>query len=149
MTAEHLSDNDIQLYVLDKINCTDTIIEHVDMCPSCKAKADTYQLLFSVIKQQSKPTFEFEFSGLVLSRLTDQEPANSKATSLFWPIAFIGVCSICVTGYLFGQHLINMFLSVSAISMYLVFTAAITLICFQGIEMINKYKRKINKLDFV
>lgn len=148
MTGEHISDNDIQQYVLDKINCTNATIEHVDMCPGCKAKADTYQLMFSAIKQQSKPTFEFDLTGLVLSRLTDQEPANSNATSLVWPLAFIGVCSICVTGYLFGQHLINMFLSISAISMYLVFTAAITLICFQAIEMIRKYKRKIDKLDF-
>ncbi|HEV7348193.1 hypothetical protein [Telluribacter sp.] len=148
MTDEHISDNDIQQYVLDKPNCTNAIIEHVDICPSCKAKAHIYQLLFSAIKHQSKPIFEFDLAGLVLSCITNHKPANSKATSLVWPFAFFGVCSICAIGYLFGQHLINMFLSIPSISMYLVFTAAITLMCFQGIEMITKYKKKINKLDF-
>jgi hypothetical protein len=148
MTDEHISDNNIQQYVLDKLNCMNDIIEHVDMCASCKAKADTYQLLFSAMKHQSKPTFEFDLTGLVLSGITDHEPTNSKAASFTWVIALIGVCSICVTGYLFGQYLINMFLSISAIALYLLFTAAITLICFQAVEMIKRYKRKIGKLDF-
>lgn len=147
MITEHISDDDIQQYVLDNVNCHNDIIEHLSICPDCKTKAATYRLLILTIEQQAKPTFEFNLTDLVLSKIGYQEPAYSKNNSFVWFIVSIGIFSIGIAGYLFGQYLISLFVSISSMTLYLVFTTGITLFLFQVIEIFRNHKRQMGKLN--
>ena len=147
MISMHVSDLDIQRYIFDKANCTDHIIEHMDLCPGCKAKADTYRFLFSEINLQTKPAFDFDLPGVVLQRIAHQKPAFATNSPLVWLLAAISIGSIIVTNYLFGKYLVSMFAGISSMTMFLLITTATMLLIFYGSEMFRKYKRLMETLD--
>ena len=78
MITKHLSDFDIQQWVLDKSNCDANIIEHIQECEHCKMKVETYQLLFSEIKEQPKPAFDFNLSEIILPQISPAQPTSQS-----------------------------------------------------------------------
>ena len=76
----HLTDDEIQQYVLEKANGSDTIIEHIQECTHCKERAEEYSLLFRAIQQQEKPVFDFDLADLVLQQLpkSQSQPRSER-----------------------------------------------------------------------
>jgi hypothetical protein len=146
--SEHIIDSDIQQYVLDSANCDLKVIEHMNICQNCRKKADVYQLLFSEIKRQAKPAFDFDLTELVLSNVMRKEPDVSQTSTLIWLVTLIGISSVVIIGYLFGSHIVRLFEGVSSMATYLVVTSAMLLILLQGIDMFRKHKRQMAMLDF-
>jgi hypothetical protein len=156
MTQQHLSDADIQQWVLDKQQCAPEIITHMNICEHCQVKAETYQLLFSEIKQQPKPVFNFDVSELVLPQLSHQSLESSGSRFLYYLIACFAVAAIGVSAYLyriqlnrlFKKYVLDISSGVSKGALYLLITTALTILIFQSIELYKKYQRKINDLNF-
>ena len=147
MTGIHITDNDIQQFVLDKGNCSFTVMDHMSVCSDCRAKAETYTLLFSEIKHQAKPAFDFDLTGLVLLNIMQKETIGSRTSALIWLFTIIGLSPLVITIYLFGNYIVQVLAGVSSMTMYLVITTSVLLLLLQGIEMFRKYKKQMALLD--
>jgi hypothetical protein len=147
MTSKHLSDYDIQQLVLDESNCDHSIIQHARMCPRCSSKAETYRLIFASLEEQPKPVFEFDLAGLVLSKLEAKEETHPFPNRLTYLTVTIIAAPLAAVSYLFGENLVDIFSSVSTISLYMVGATTSTFLAFQIIEMIRKHKKQMADLD--
>jgi hypothetical protein len=148
MTNDHLSDTDIQQFVLDQSNCDSNIIDHIHVCDSCKAKAEAYQLLFSAIQQQPTPAFDFDLSSLVLSQIAQPKPEPVANRMLIFLLVLIGLSFVIISGWLFGDYFLNMFTGITSMAIYLTVTVAVTFLFFQGIEMYKRYQKQMDALNF-
>lgn len=148
MTNDHLSDTEIQQFVLDKSGCGSDIIDHIHVCDSCKAKAGAYQLLFSAIQQQPTPAFDFDLPDLVLSQIAQSKPKPVSGKVLVFLLIFMSASSIAITAWLFGDYFLTMFNGIASMVIYLTLTVAVTFLLFQGIEMYKKYQKQMDALNF-
>lgn len=147
MTDKHITDNEIQQYVLDKTNCPTIVIDHISVCPTCKAHAKTYRLLFSEIKQQPKPVFDFDLTGLVVASIVHEKAFVSKSSGFLWIPILTGLGIIGSTIYFFGKFLVHVFASISVMAMYLIVITAVLLLALQGIEMLRVHKKQMAALN--
>lgn len=148
MTTGHLSEMELQQCALDKSGCTKEVREHMEACESCQAEAEAYQLLFSGIKEQPKPVFDFDVSGLVLAQMPG---AKTRVSRFGFPAFFLAVlvCStIGIPLYLFRKNIWNMFSEISSLFMYTIVVAAIVIVVFRIIGMYKKYQRQMKALNF-
>ena len=57
MVIIHLTDDEVQQYVVDRQHCEVKIVEHIHFCEVCRAKVEVYQMMIKGIKQQPQPAF--------------------------------------------------------------------------------------------
>jgi hypothetical protein len=146
MVTKHLTDYEVQTYVVDKENVEMRIIEHIDICIECRAKVQVYRVLISGIEQQPQPVFDFDLSASVLKQL----PLQAKATSdrLFtWILIFISIGFLGSAAYYFRNYMASMFEGVAAIAIYLIAISAITVIAALVFDMYKKYQKEMKILD--
>jgi hypothetical protein len=146
MKNNHLSDSEIQEYILDGSHEL-SITQHIDACERCKGKVKVYQHMILGIRNQAHAEFDFNLSETVISKITERNSPRSYVHT-FWLVAMTGVVTIGITGYLFWKYLITLFPAISAMPMYFAITITITLFLFQGIDIVSKFKRKMDALNF-
>jgi len=141
MTNEHLSDEQIQTFVLDRSTCEPGIGEHVQQCDLCQMKVETYQLMITAIEEQPIPAFDFDISEAVLANIEWQK-RNGRNWWLFILIA-AGLSVSGVAVYLFREDIAGMFQGISTFLIYLIaFTGLLILIAVM-IDMLKSYKSKL------
>ena len=141
----HLTDEEIQQYVLDAHTCSEVLLKHIKHCEHCQQQALHYQLLFEGIEAQEKVVFNFDLTSLVMEQLPQTKPAYDK--QLIYALAATIVTMIGATGFVFGNSLISLFAYVQPILVGLVIITAIGLAVFLGIDMYQKYKAQIKTLS--
>lgn len=144
----HLTEEQIQQYVLEKANCTDEIKEHIQACIHCKERAEEYNLLFRGIQQQEKPVFDFDLADLVLQQLPKSQTDHFSEKWISLLIIFISILFCCVIGYLFGKNLVIPFGGISPVFMGLIITTVISVFAFLYIDMNKSYHAKMKALNF-
>lgn len=147
MITGHLSDTEIQQFVLDRSNCASHIIDHIQLCDSCKAEADAYRLLFPAIQQQPAPAFDFDLQKLVLSQIAKLKPKPALSRGFVFLLILISVSFTAVAGWLFSVYL-NRYTIFTSMAVYLTVTVTATFLLFQGIEMYKKYQKQMDALNF-
>jgi amino acid transporter len=148
MTNEHLSETEIQEYVLDKTNAPENIIEHVALCESCKIKVENYKILFAGISQQPASSFNFNLSGLVMAQLPQPKTKVLPERFVIYLLSFIAIAIIGFLGYVFRKNIENIFAGISFLFMIIIIIASFIIIVFKSIEIYKKYQQKINLLNF-
>jgi hypothetical protein len=156
MIDNHLADVDIQQYVLDKANCKMNIITHMHDCEYCKEKAETYKLIFSEIKQQPKPAFDFNLSAAVLKQISIEKPKFSLNSlpgflTILSALAAIGVPSYLFKAkiiYFFKTYILGITSGISSIVIFLIVITFLIFLIFQSVEMYGRYRQKNNALNF-
>jgi hypothetical protein len=156
MTDKHLGDADIQQFVLDKSNCSLDVVAHMNQCVQCQAKAETYKLLFSEIKEQSKPVFDFDLSAAVLKQVTTEEPKFSLNSLPGYAVIFSVLAAIGIPSYLYRIKIIQFYKTyilkitsgISSLVIYLMVITFLIFLIFQCLAMYKKYQRKIDDLNF-
>jgi len=146
MKINHLSDSDIQKYVLGELQ-ENSLSEHIHSCDDCKVKAELYQQMIVGIREQPVAEFDFNLSKSVISRIAEQNSFYSY-THLFWIVAMIGVVAIVITGYLFWKYIINLSPWAYDMPMYFMVTIATMIFLFLGIDIVRKYKRQLDAMNF-
>lgn len=147
MKTVHLSDNDIQQYTFDFVNCEASIIEHINNCEPCKNASESYQLLSEGIKAQAEPQIVFNLADLVMEKLPApiaQKPSREYSLSLSIIIS-IGI--IIVMLYSFKSNLVNL-IEIKNISTYFIIMIGVFVAGLWSIDMIKSYNRKINIINF-
>src|SRR3982751_2702884 len=109
MTTKHLTDDDLQQYVLNGGSANNDMTAHIHACEDCRARVETYRVLIRGIEQLPAPVFDFDLQELVLSHVPTAA-AKKRETDLS-PWIFIGpsVFAGALIIYLFGGHLFNLF----------------------------------------
>jgi len=146
MVTKHLTDDEVQQYVVDRQHCEMKIAEHIHICGECKLKAEIYQSLVTGIKQQSQPNFNFDLSALVVQQLPS---AKEKASDrlLLRLLLFIGIAVMGIGVYFFEGSFVYLFKGVAAILIYLIVITAVTVCVGLFIDMYKKYHNEMKLLD--
>ena len=148
MKALHLTDEEIQEYVLDKSAVDKATSEHASTCEECKARVSDYQLLFAAIKQQPQPVFDFDLAELVMANYRQRNPSPLPAILLFtfsywWRLLLTGAAI-----YYFRTYIASLFTSITPLLIYLAATTIITVAVMLSLDMYKNYHRKMRALDF-
>ena len=146
MVIKHLTDDEVQQYVVDKQYCEVKIVEHIRLCEVCSAKVEVYQLMIKGIKQQPQPTFDFDLSKIVLQQLPSPSSKVSNDKLFIWLFVGIGIGFIG-GGLYFFQNYFDPFEGIRTISIYLIAITAITVLAYLFIDMYKKYRNGMKVLD--
>src|SRR5688572_551701 len=147
MNTRHLTEEEIQQHALDSSSSYSKAAEHIHSCEQCREKAETYRLLFNGIRQQHKPSFDFDLTELVMAQLPSAAPKPAKENVLVY---FFIIAAIAVTGlasYFFREYVAMLFASITPVLIYLIITGFITLSVLLILDMYKNYKKKIHVLD--
>jgi len=147
MTTKHLTDDELQQYVLGGSSPNNDITAHVRACETCSTRMEAYRVLITGIEQQSAPVFDFDLQELVLSRLP--APAEKNRADNLYPWIFIG--PVVIAGgliiYFFGGYFAGLLAGIVTLANGLVAVSACILVSILGIDMYKTYKKKINAVD--
>jgi hypothetical protein len=144
--VKHLTDDELQQYVVDRQHCEIKIAEHIYICGECRLKAEIYQSLVTGIKQRPQPTFSFDLSALVVQQLpSPRELAGDRL--LLWLLILIGIAFLGTGVYFFEGSFVYLFKGIAAIFIYLIIITALTVMTGLFIAMYKKYESEMKLLD--
>ena len=149
MMSTHLTDEEIQRYMLDRDAADATVIAHIHGCGQCKEKAETYRLLVASLRELPDERFDFTLTELVMQQLPAATPGpkREKESVLIYSFITTGAAIIVFSLYFFRKYMTSIFESIAPVFVYLVVTAFMTLSIFLVIDVYIKYKKKIHTLD--
>lgn len=145
MTDKHLSEKEIQQYVLNELAADESAKKHLQRCAQCQAMLEAYTVLFSAVKEELKPVFDFDVTGLVVAQLP--KPAAKKETSLVWPILSIVFGIVLATAWGFKKVFFNVFTNLSTLAICLIIVSAVLLLIFQVADLYKQNQRQLNLLN--
>lgn len=143
MKKQHLSEEEIQQYTFDMEDRILEVDRHLEVCTHCKAKVDTYRLLFLEIGKEPAPVFDFNVAELVLPQLDKSKPAISRAGLLIGCLAVVGVLLTCLAMY----SLRNLFSAILSTHLYLALTSAFSVLVSLLLDYYKKYKARMKLLE--
>lgn len=146
MKINHVSDSGIQDYVLGESQEI-SIKQHIHSCNDCKTKVEVYRQMIVGIQEQPGAEFDFNLSEMVVSRIAEKKSSYSY-THLFWIVGMVGVTAIVISGYLFWTYIVNLFSVVSDMPMYFGVTVAVAVFLFLATDMVRKYKKQMDAMNF-
>jgi hypothetical protein len=146
MTTKHLSDTDIQNYVLKDSSHTAVMTEHINHCADCKKKAAQYQLLLGAINMQDAPAFDFDLSELVVLQLTEAKPRFSLFMLAVYSLLFAGVVVFGFVFYQFRASIIDI-LSGSATIITIACLTTLAVMLLQNIDLYKNHQKRMDLLD--
>jgi hypothetical protein len=147
MVIKHLTDDEVQQYVVDKQPCEVKIVEHIHFCEVCRAKVEVYQLMIKGIKQQPQPAFAFDLSKMVLQQLPQSKPKVSNDRLLLYLVIFIGLGFTAGVFYYFQNYFKFFFEGISIILGFLIGITALAVLAGLYIDMYKKYRKEMKVLD--
>ncbi len=146
MVTKHLTDVEVQQFVVDRHHCELRIVEHMQLCGECKLKAEIYGSLITGIKQLPQATFKFNLSELVVQQLpSSKQKANDRL--LLWVLLFIGIGFTAAVFYYFEEYFVYLFKGIAAIFIYLIIITALTVFAGLFIDMYKRYNNEMKLLD--
>jgi len=148
MITKHLSDEEIQEYALDRLNTNPKMTEHVELCEECKVKVTAYRMLFTSIKEQPTPAFDFNLSDLIVSKLPKPKPAYLPDNRFVYLLGFIAIILTGILTYIFRGYLLSLFSGITPFLIYLITTSVITILIILVVDMYKNYQKKMSVLDF-
>jgi len=148
MKSAHLSEEEIQLYALDKSACDNVITGHASYCPECKARIADYEVLFKSLKQATPPSFDFSLAELVVPQLPKIKPARSRDNIFTYAFALSIIAIPGTVLFYFRFFIEGLFAGIAPLLIYLTVTTIISLATILSVEMYKTYKKKMRILEF-
>lgn len=147
MTTLHPADNDIQEYSLNNIIDT-AAINHIQQCKQCSSKAAQYKTMFEGITKQSKPTFNFNLTQLVMEQLPAKKEKFSIGSYFIYFISGVVLLIPALFIYSIKNYLANFANDISPILISLIATTTLTISIFIFADTYKKFKIKMNALNY-
>lgn len=146
MKTIHLTDEILQAYLLKEIH-DDTIAMHLAVCPICKERLETYQLLIDSVRETTPEIFSFSVTTLVMNNIMLYEKKKSKKQELrFWGLLIFLVMVISSFSIPFMPRIFAIFYSTSILTTLLVIGTGLIVLLFLLADIIQQYKTKEDKL---
>jgi hypothetical protein len=147
MKVTHLTEEEMQQYVLDKAGCEQPVVEHMEHCAICQATAAAYHTLFAGIKEEPKAVFDFNVTELVMAQLPQPVHNRSAEKNFMFILIAITVAILGIAGYWLREDLAFLFNNISNMVTALLVTAIAVIAVCQGIDMYRRYQQKMHALD--
>ncbi|PZR24830.1 MAG: hypothetical protein DI535_20690 [Citrobacter freundii] len=147
MKDKHISEQEIQLSILDNSLLPASSKLHLEQCAVCRARVREYELLFSSIYAMPKPSFDFDVVELVMPVLPEK-----KRSTIRMPLIIAGImmaAGLAGLPFLLSDYNIGGFWQ--TISPWLISMASIVAVTLVGAslsEMIARYRRQMRELSF-
>ena len=148
MKTNHLLESEIQQFSIDQLSSEPHVIDHIQSCAACREKAETYQLIFTAIKDQPEPTFNFDLTELVMEQLPVQKATFSTDKTVVYIIALLTIFAVGFAFFFFRVFLVEILKGIAPMLIYLVITCTFGLFLFFGFDMLNDYNKKLKILNF-
>lgn len=149
MNTKHLTDDELQQYALNSEGCDLTITEHVHFCEDCKAAVETYRLVFTGIREQEVPAFEFDLSEEVVKQLQTFPKTKVLPEDFFmYLFSFVMIIITGVMLYFFRWYIIELFRSADNFAVYLTVASVTVLLIFLCVDQYKIYQQKMEAIDF-
>ncbi|MDP4263614.1 MAG: hypothetical protein Q8941_13895 [Bacteroidota bacterium] len=147
MTDKHPADNEIQQYVLEISACEAKIVEHVEACEECKSKVAAYQLLFTGIREQPGPAFDFNLEKMVLAQLAPPKTKRSPENFYLYLFVMLGIALTGTVLYIYRSYVAGLFEGIAPLSIYLIVTTVSIILIALIIDMYKNYQKKMKALN--
>jgi hypothetical protein len=148
MKSTHLTDTEIQAYVLQEAGCSPASIEHIRRCEKCMTKARAYILLFGGVAQQIKPDFEFDLSEVVMKQLVRPKSNPVRQTLVVSFICLLSATFLGAIVFVFGVQLLNLFSGQSTNILYCAMLLTLAMTCLLVVRDYHKFQQKVKELNF-
>jgi hypothetical protein len=148
MNNAHPAEMEIQEYVLDKTACPKAVTEHIESCAHCMEEVSSYRFLFSEIKQQAGPAFDFDLSASVLAQLPKPGSGLSAERFIAGFLVLFLCCCIGIPVYLFHPYILYMFSGISSFFIYSMIGSASVIVLLKILDMYKKYQKQLRLLNF-
>lgn len=148
MKPNHLTDTEIQQYVLQAADSNPAAIEHARHCESCQARAREYTLLFNAVGQQTRPAFDFDLPEIVMGQLVQPKASPVSQSLIVFCIWLLSATFLGTTVFLFWEQLTDLFISRSSIVLYTAMTSAASLTIFLVMESYREFQGEMKQLNF-
>ncbi|MPR32406.1 hypothetical protein [Salmonirosea aquatica] len=148
MNDDHVSDNDIQQFVLQKDTLEDRVAKHMQLCEDCKRKAQLYAVLFEGVHSQPKPAFDFCLQDVVMTQLLQSKSEDRLDKLLVSSIMAISIILIGSNLYFFRNELIGAIYSITPILAYLVGITGVCMLLFLVLDLYGDFRMKVRMLDY-
>jgi hypothetical protein len=144
----HPSEKEIQQFAINKFDCEPATILHIETCTDCMAEVSTYRLLFSEIRQQQKPEFDFDLSALVMPQLPKTKARVSPDQFISAFLVFFISCFVTIPVILFNKYIMNMFTDISPFFIYTIIGSATVIVIYKTLAMYRKYQKQMQLINF-
>jgi len=147
MKVPHLSDQEIQAYVIAEQGQEESVAAHLQSCGVCRNKVLFYQRLLFEVKQLPEPAFDFDLPTLVIERLST---AKSKKTLKWYAITtyVTFLVLVCVTLVLIPTNKPWYFIGANALITWLIVGSSAVLFGCLSIDMFLKHQRHMNMVEW-
>ncbi|KQB99494.1 hypothetical protein [Pedobacter sp. Hv1] len=143
MKNDHLTDNDIQAHVFNKVS-EDDIVLHISTCTVCKAKVTSYQALLHAIDEIEPETFPFDTTRLAMLKI--EQFKNKKSTTASYILyAFLGIfiLTVFVVCIPYITPIFKTFQEMNNITNAFVIVSTLSVLIFFLTVTFRQYKQKI------
>lgn len=140
MNGEHLTDQEAQEFAMADNNSDSTAALHINICAECMAKVHSYQVLFTELKQQPVPAFDFDLEQLVMQQLQPIKQAKDHVRN--WLIA-VGLFFSGSIIYVFRDYLVVE----KGLLVFLTIICAVPILLFLFAETFRNYQKKMQLLE--
>lgn len=148
MKQEHLSENELQQFVLEQPEADHELAAHVHACVNCAAAVTNYRAMFTALSNMEKPVFNFDLEKQVLAQLPVSTTAKSGFPWSLLVISTIAVAILVIPIFVMRSFFINLFRSIPELVLYLIVTTVLTIVIFQCRELLASYRKKMRVLNY-
>lgn len=148
MLNKHLSEEEIQLFVLDELAADPFTVQHINTCATCKGRAANYGLLVLAIQQQEKPVFDFDLAATILPKIAPPEATGSRPVNIIWLLVAMVICVAVAAVCFFSTILSTSVKNLSSMAIYLIVITAVMILAFQAFDIYKQYQRQYGPSNF-
>ncbi len=144
----HPSEKEIQQFAIDESECSLETISHMRACAECMTEVFNYRMMFSEIRDQTQPGFDFDLSALVISQLPAAKTRLSPDQFISGFLIFFISCFVTMPVILFNRYILNMFSGISPFFIYLIIGSATVIVIYKTLMMYKQYQKQMQLLNF-
>ncbi|HTB25565.1 MAG TPA: hypothetical protein VK711_09340 [Puia sp.] len=148
MNNIHPYEKELQQYALGKSDADPKVIAHIESCSDCRAEVSMYQMLFSEIKEQPAPTFDFDLQEFVLSKLPKPQTRISTDDIIAGFLVIFTCSCIGIPLYIFRKFILNTFIDIPPIFIYSIIISTTGILIIKIISLYKKYLKQMHLLNF-
>jgi hypothetical protein len=144
----HPKEKEIQEYVLDRSSCSNMMIKHIESCSECQEEVKSYEVLFSELRQEPTPSFDFDLARMVIPLLPSPEPLMTAERFIFGFLVVFACLCIGVPVYIFWQNILYMFNGIPASLIVAMIGSTTFILLVKILNMFKKYQSQMRILNF-
>lgn len=141
--TDHLTEDEIQQFVLNKNFGNTNTQQHMGTCETCKAAAANYATLFTAIEEVPKPMLEFDVVNIVMPALPKPKHSIIRGNYFMYVLLMAILWALCIPVYMYKKDLIRVFENMASMLIALIVLPVIAILLLQLYTAYEVYKKQM------